>query len=105
VGLQSFIDDDAEVVESIIGPRSYIGKGSKLYRVITGESVHIGNGVIIGEGDPVPNEVAPHIYTDEISVLGRNVIVQDGSRLGKQCAVQESATVNGIYGSGSFIYR
>jgi len=39
VGLQTFIDDDAEVVESVIGPRSYVGKGAKLYRVITGESV------------------------------------------------------------------
>jgi len=32
VGLQTFIDDDAEVVESVIGPRSYVGKGAKLYR-------------------------------------------------------------------------
>jgi len=59
VGLQTFIDDDAEVVESVIGPRSYVGKGAKLYRVITGESVCIEEGVVIGEGEDLPNEVAP----------------------------------------------
>jgi len=47
VGLQTFIDDDAEVVESVIGPRSYVGKGAKLYRVITGESVCIEEGVVL----------------------------------------------------------
>jgi len=51
VGLQTFIDDDAEVVESVIGPR----------RVITGESVCIEEGVVIGEGEDLPNEVAPQI--------------------------------------------
>jgi len=105
VGLQTFIDDDAEVVESVIGPRSYVGKGAKLYRVITGESVCIEEGVVIGEGEDLPNEVAPQIYTDGITVIGRNASIVKGSHLGRQVAVQEGAVVNGVYGSGAFIYR
>jgi glucose-1-phosphate adenylyltransferase len=105
VGLQTFIDDDAEVVESVIGPRSYVGKGAKLYRVITGESVFIEEGVVIGEGEDLPNEVAPQIYTDGITVIGRNASIVKGSHLGRQVAVQEGAVVNGVYGSGAFIYR
>jgi len=87
VGLQTFIDDDAEVVESVIGPRSYVGKGAKLYRVITGESVCIEEGVVIGEGEDLPNEVAPQIYTDGITVIGRNASIVKGSHLGRQVAV------------------
>jgi len=37
--------------------------------VITGESVCIEEGVVIGEGEDLPNEVAPQIYTDGITVM------------------------------------
>jgi len=62
-------------------------------------------GRCIGEGEDLPNEVAPQIYTDGITVIGRNASIVKGSHLGRQVAVQEGAVVNGVYGSGAFIYR
>ncbi|NPV89050.1 NTP transferase domain-containing protein [Coprothermobacteraceae bacterium] len=105
VGLQSVIEEGAEVVESIIGPRSYIGKGAKLYRVITGESVQIGDGTRIGEGEAVPNQAAPGIYTEGITVLGRNVSIAPNSVIGKQASIQEGASVHGTIPSGAHVNR
>ena len=52
-----------------------IGGGAYLEKTIVAEGASIGDGTRIGEGDLIPNDTAPHIYTDGQVVIAGNAVV------------------------------
>ena len=81
------VEAGAEVHDSIIMQDCYIGRNSRLYRVIADTNCSVGEGVVIGEGENLPNADKPHIYYTGTTVLGENTTVPDKVVIGKNCVV------------------
>jgi len=81
------VEAGAEVRDSIIMEDCYIGTNSRLHRVIADTNCSVGDDVIIGEGENIPNVDKPKIYDTGITVLGENTAIPDKVSIGKNCVV------------------
>ena len=62
LGTNSFIDDGADVQDSVILTGAKIGVGAKITRCIVADNVEIGPGVVLGSAD-----------SDHIELIAKNV--------------------------------
>jgi glucose-1-phosphate adenylyltransferase len=103
------IEEGAFVKDSIIMEDCYIGKNSTLERCIVDAGCTVGEGVVIGSGDNVPNQSKPIIYNTGITVLGENTTIPDGMSIGKNCVVygetEPSNYPGGMLASGESILQ
>ena len=76
--------------DSIIMPRVTIGEGTRLSRVIIGEGASIGKNCKIGFGDDVANKCFPDIYNAGITVIGEDIVIPDGTVIGRNVVVVKS---------------
>jgi len=81
------VESGAEVHDSIIMENCYIGKNTRLYRIIADTDCSIGNDVVIGEGEDTPNIDKPKIYNTGITVIGEHTTIPDNVSIGKNCIV------------------
>ena len=81
------VEAGAEVHDSIIMENCYIGRNSRLYRVIADANCSVGDGVTIGEGENVPNLDKPNLYNTGITVIGELTTIPDKVAIGKNCVV------------------
>ena len=81
------VETGAEVHDSIIMQDCYIGRNSRLHRVIADTNCSVGDDVVIGEGVNTPNTDKPQIYNTGITVLGENTTVPDKVVIGKNCVI------------------
>jgi len=81
------VEAGAEVRDSIIMEECYIGENARLYRVIADTNCTVGDGVIIGEGENIPNIDKPNLYDTGITVLGEYSTIPDKVSIGKNCVV------------------
>ena len=65
----------------------HIGKNAVIDRCIIDQNTKIGDNVIMGTGDNIPNEGKPHIYNTGITVIGSSTTVPDGIEVGKNCVI------------------
>jgi len=65
----------------------YIGTNARLVRVIADTHCTIGDGVVIGEGENIPNIEKPQIYDTGITVLGEHTTIPDNVSIGKNCVI------------------
>jgi len=87
IGPDVIIEEGAVVKGSILMGSSVIGKGAFLERCIVDTSCTVGENVVIGAGENVPNIDKPHIYYTGISVLGESTFVPADVKIGKNCVV------------------
>ncbi len=87
LGPSVIVEEGASVTDSIIMENCVIGKNAVLERVIADEACEIGEGVVIGNGDNVPNENKPSLYNTGITVLGEYTKIPGGVSIGKNCVV------------------
>lgn len=87
IGTCVTIGEGTVVRDSIIMNDTVIGGGGYFEKAIVAESAVIGNGVRIGEGAEVPNETAPNIYRDGLTVVGEKSHIPDGVSIGKNALV------------------
>ena len=80
------------VRDSIIMNESVIGDDCELTKAIVAEKVTVGNNVVMGIGDEVPNDTAPQIYTDGLVTIGEKSTIPDGVRIGKNSVVYGETT-------------
>jgi glucose-1-phosphate adenylyltransferase len=99
IGPEVIIEEGAVIQDSIIMGRGIVGRGALLERCIVDSSCTIGEDVVIGVGDSIPNIDKPHIYDTGITVVGESTIVPPGVRIGKNCVVYGS-TVREDYEDG-----
>jgi glucose-1-phosphate adenylyltransferase len=114
------------VINSVIGPNVYIGPGTvvrdsivmkdtsigrdvTIDKSIVAENCRIGNGVILGTGEEVPNKHKPDIYGFGLVTIGDDSVVPEGVRVGKNTAIS-GATVqedypDGILASGEIMIK
>ena len=87
IGTGVTIGEGTVVRDSIIMNDTVIGSGGFLEKAIVAEDVRIGDRVRIGEGEEVPNETAPEIYRDGLSVVGERSVVPSDVSIGKNALV------------------
>lgn len=81
------IEKGAVIKDSIIMEGCHIGKNAVIDRCIIDQNTKIGDNVIMGTGDNIPNEGKPHIYNTGITVIGSSTTVPDGIEVGKNCVI------------------
>ena len=88
------IEEGAVIKDSIVMEGCHIGKNVVLDRCIIDQNTVIGDNVVVGVGDNVPNEAKPAIYNTGITVIGSNTTVPDGIEIGKNCVIYGKTTAD-----------
>lgn len=70
----------------------HIGKNTVIDRCIIDQNTVIGNDVVMGTGENIPNVGKPKIYNTGITVIGNNTTVPDGIEIGKNCVIYGNTT-------------
>lgn len=87
IGCGVVIGKGTVVRDSIIMNYTTIGSGCRINKAIIAENVNIGDNVVTGEGDMVPNEKAAHIYTDGLVTIGEKSEIPSNVRIGKNTVI------------------
>ena len=78
--------------DSIIMNNSVIGSNCTLDKCIIAEDCEIGDRVIMGTGEEVPNDTDPSIYNNSLVTVGEHSIVPNALRVGKNCVLAGTFT-------------
>lgn len=81
IGRNTFIKDSIIMTNTIIEDDSTVEKG------VIGENSVIGRNSILGTGESKPNKIAPNIYNSDLVVVGNNVKIPEGTKIGKNAAI------------------
>lgn len=87
IGTGVTIEEGAVVSDSIIMNGTVIGRRAHVNKAIVSEEVQIGDDVVLGAFDEVPNKVAPHIYSGGLATIGERSVIPQGIQIGKNTAV------------------
>ena len=93
IGCNVVIGKDTIVRDSIIMNGTVIGDGCDITKAIIAEDVNIGNKVVLGAGDEVPNETDPSIYSNGIVTIGEHSVIPDGITIGKNSMVSGNTVI------------
>lgn len=99
IGPGVIVEEGAVIQASIVMGRSVIGQNAYLDRCIVDNSCSVGEGTVIGEGDPAPNVDNPNIYDSGITVIGESTFIPPGVKIGKNCVIY-GPTAPGDYVGG-----
>ena len=81
------IEEGAVVSDSIIMNKAYIGRNSKLYKVIMAENARVGLNCELGVGEEKENKSHPNIYCNGLVTLGEGTVIPDNIRIGKNTVI------------------
>lgn len=87
IGCGVTIGENTVVRDSIIMNQTEVGANCELNKVIIAEHVTIEDQVIMGVGEEVENDTAPHIYDNGIVTVGEKSIIPAGVRIGKNTVI------------------
>lgn len=99
IGSGVYIAPGAVVRDSILMASTSIGENTIVDKAIIAENVQVGNNVVLGVGDEVPNKEKPDIYSFGLVTIGEDSVVPDGVKIGKNTAVS-GVTVLSDYQDG-----
>ncbi len=109
IGSGVVIGKGTVVKDSIIMNNVTIGEGATIDKAILAEGVSIGNEAVLGVGEEVPNDFAPHIYSFGLVTIGENSVIPDKVQIGKNTAIvgvtDEADYPDGVLSSGSSIIK
>lgn len=109
IGCGVTVEEGAVIKDSIIMKGAVIGKNTKIDKAIIAEDVVIGDNCIIGEGEDVPNEKEPKIYSFGLATIGEGAVIPDGVTIGKNVAITGVTTIedydNGVLASGKSLIK
>ena len=78
----------ATVRNCIIFSGTYVDENSHLDTVIADKKIYIGKNSFIGNGNAsIPNKERPDLLSSGITVIGKGVIIPDGSIIGKNVRI------------------
>ena len=76
-------------------------------KAIVAEDVTIGNNVVLGCGEEVPNVLKPAVYSFGIATVGEKSVIPDNVKIGKNTAISGVTVLedypDGILASGQVI--
>jgi glucose-1-phosphate adenylyltransferase len=78
----------AEVRDSIVMHDTVLGRGAVIDKVIIDKDVRVGDGAVIGEGQPgVPNAACPEHLSSGLTVVGKGARIPEGIRIGRNARI------------------
>jgi glucose-1-phosphate adenylyltransferase len=84
-----FIEEDAEVKNSIIFEDTTIGRGSYIDKSIIDKQVWVSRGCHIGEGDDyTPNQEEPEYLNIGITLVGKGARIPSDVIIGRNCKIE-----------------
>ena len=109
IGRNVIIGEGTVVRDSIIMNEVSVGANSELTRVIVAEDVKIGDNVIMGEGEELPNETNPKIYNSGLITIGEKTSIPANVRVGKNSVIMGATSAedypDGVLKSGSTLIK
>lgn len=87
IGAGVTVKKGAVVRDSIIMKGTVIGENTVIDKAIVAENVKIGNDVVMGCGEEVPNTFRPDIYAGGLVTVGENSVIPDHVQIGKNTAI------------------
>lgn len=87
LGPKVVIEEGATVRSSIIMQDCIIKKDAVLDRCIVSENSIIGENTYIGQGEDIPHQTKPHIYSSGITVVGTFTEIPPNIVIGKNCEI------------------
>ena len=87
IGAGVTVKKGAVVRDSIIMKGTVIGENTVIDKAIVAENVKIGNDVVMGCGEEVPNTFRPDIYAGGLVTVGENSVIPDHVKIGKNTAI------------------
>ena len=107
IGPNVVIGKGSVIRDSIIMRNSVIGKDVTMDKSIIAEDVTIGDYVVVGCGEEVPNVVKPAVYSFGIATIGERSVIPDHVKIGKNTAISGVTTSadypDGVLASGQVI--
>jgi glucose-1-phosphate adenylyltransferase len=109
IGSNVYIGPGTVVRDSIVMKDTSIGRDVTIDRSIVAENCRIGNGVVLGTGDEVPNKFKADVYAFGLVTIGDDSVVPDEVKVGKNTAIS-GVTVredypDGILASGEIMIK
>ncbi len=86
-----YIGEGTTVKHSIIHNFANIGNDCYIEKAIIGERSIVSSDIEIGKGKEKNNKCFPSIYTDGITIIGTDVHLPRGVKIGKNCVVDSDA--------------
>ena len=87
IGSGVVIGEGTIVRDSIIMKSSEVGAHCTIDKAIIAESVTVGDHVVMGVGDEVPNKLKPDVYSHGLVTVGENSVIPSGVQVGKNTAI------------------
>ncbi len=87
IGADVVIEKGAVVRDSIIMKHARIGAGCVIDRAIVAEEVKVGENVVMGVGEEVPNVYKPAVYSFGLVTIGEGSVIPAGVKIGKNTAI------------------
>ena len=81
------IKKGAVVRDSIIMKQAFIGENCVIDKAIIAENVTVGDNVIMGIGEEVPNKEKPGVYSFGLVTVGENTVIPSDVKIGKNTAI------------------
>ena len=79
------VEEDAEVVDSVVMADTIVKRGAKVDRAILDKYVRVGEHAVVGFGDaPCGGELA---WLDGIALVGKDAVIPEGVRIGRASVV------------------
>jgi glucose-1-phosphate adenylyltransferase len=101
------VGEGARVSESVILNGCVIAEGAVVEKAIIDKRAIIGRDVRIGQGELKPNVAQPHLLNCGLTVIGKEVRLPKGLRVGRNCLIRseapEAAFASGEIHSGETI--
>lgn len=94
------VEEGAVVRHSILMNGVTVASGATLDRVIVDKDARIGLNSLIGHGESAPHDGDPHLLKNGLSIIGRDAVIPDGTRIGRHCVVEPGVGPN-EFASGS----
>ena len=92
IGSGVTIEEGTVVRDSIIMKNTVIGKNCVIDHAIIAEEVEVSDGVVMGQGEDVPNKIQPKIYSFGLVTIGEDSYIPANVRIGKNTAISGNTT-------------
>ncbi len=106
------VDEGAEVRDAILMNDVHVHAGASVCRAILDKRVRLARGASVGGSDPAaPNERIPELLSNALTILGKDVTLEEKTRVGINACVGSKRTIgagedvpDGGYLEGTFVH-
>ena len=89
--------------------QSVIGENDVIDKAIIAENVTVGDNVVMGTGEEIPNKLKPNVYSFGLVTVGENTVIPSNVKIGKNTAIVGETTAEdypgGVLESGETLNK